>query len=60
VMGGRKTCFGHGGHGGSLGFADLDHGLALAFARSRLRDPAGTDTARLLADCVRGGLHIND
>lgn len=60
VMGHRTTCFGHGGHGGSLGFADLEHGLALAFARNRLRDPSGTDTVRLLADCVRGGLHINN
>ncbi len=60
VMGSRKTCFGHAGHGASLGFADLDYGLALAFTRNRLRDPAGTDTVRLLADCVRKGLHIRD
>ena len=58
VMGNRKTCFGHGGHGGSLGFADPENGLALAFARNRLRDPSGTDTVRLLADCVREGLRI--
>ncbi|MDF3058794.1 MAG: class beta-lactamase-related serine hydrolase [Rariglobus sp.] len=53
VMGRRRTCFGHGGHGGSIGFTDLDHGLAVGFARNRLRDPSGADTARLLVETVR-------
>jgi len=29
------TSFGHGGYGGSIGFADLEHGLALGFTRNR-------------------------
>ncbi len=32
------TCFGHGGHGGSNGFADLDLGLAVGYTRNRLDD----------------------
>ncbi|HSH92529.1 MAG TPA: hypothetical protein VK968_00115, partial [Roseimicrobium sp.] len=53
AMGTQLTCFGHGGYGGSLGFADLDCGLAVGFARNRLRDPSGVDTVRLLVDTVR-------
>lgn len=60
VMGSRKTCFGHGGFGGSLGFADLDYGLAVGFARNRLRDPSGVDTVRLLVETVRRCLQIPD
>lgn len=60
VMGRRKTCFGHAGYGGSLGFADLDHGLAVGFARNRLRDPSGVDTARLLVETVRRCLRVED
>jgi CubicO group peptidase (beta-lactamase class C family) len=58
-MGTRPTCFGHGGFGGSLGFADLDQGLAVGFARNRLRDPSGVDTVRLLVETVRGNLSLN-
>ena len=53
AMGRRQTCFGHAGHGGALGFADLDHGLAVGFVRNRLRDPSGVDTTRLLVETVR-------
>lgn len=60
AMGRRRTCFGHGGHGGSLGFADLDHGLAVGFVRNRLRDPSGVDTVRLLVDTVRRCLRAED
>lgn len=60
VMGRRRTCFGHGGHGGSVGFADPDHGLAVGFVRNRLRDPSGVDTARLLVETVRAGLRLAD
>ncbi|MFA6961540.1 MAG: serine hydrolase domain-containing protein [Opitutaceae bacterium] len=60
VIGRRKTCFGHGGHGGSQGFADLDHGLAVAFVRNRLRDPSGVDTVRLLVETVRRELGAAD
>jgi len=58
AMGSRTTCFGHGGFGGSLGFADLDYGLAVGFARNRLRDPSGVDTVRLLVETVRGALSL--
>jgi CubicO group peptidase (beta-lactamase class C family) len=60
AMGARPTCFGHDGYGGSMGFADLDHGLALGFLRNRLRDPSGVDTARLLVETVRRGLGTED
>lgn len=60
AMGRHKTCFGHGGHGGSLGFADLDHGLAVGFVRNRLRDPSGVDTVRLLVETVRRCLRAED
>ena len=60
AMGTRLTCFGHAGFGGSLGFADLDHGLAVGFARNRLRDPSGVDTARLLVETVRRCLGTKD
>ena len=60
AMGTRRTCFGHGGFGGSLGFADLDHGLAVGFARNRLRDPSGVDTVRLVVETVRRCLRIVD
>lgn len=60
AMGTRLTCFGHGGYGGSLGFADLDHGLAVGFVRNRLRDPSGVDTARLLVETVRRCLRAED
>lgn len=60
AMGTRPTCFGHGGYGGSLGFADLDYGLAVGFARNRLRDPSGVDTVRLLVDTVRRCLRAAD
>lgn len=52
-MGSRRTCFGHGGHGGSLGFADVGCGLAVGFVRNRLRDPSGVDTVRLMVETVR-------
>jgi CubicO group peptidase (beta-lactamase class C family) len=60
AMGTRQTCFGHGGFGGSLGFADLDYGLAVGFVRNRLRDPSGVDTVRLLVETVRRCLQAKD
>lgn len=59
VIGLRATCFGHGGHGGSQGFADPENRLAVAFLRNRLRDPSGTDTVRLVVDAVRQTLGIS-
>ena len=60
AMGTRPTCFGHAGFGGALGFADLDHGLAVGFVRNRLRDQSGVDTARLLVETVRRCLGAKD
>jgi CubicO group peptidase (beta-lactamase class C family) len=60
AMGSRPACFGHGGHGGLLGFADRDHRLAVGFVRNRLRDPSGVDTVRLLLEIVRRGLNAED
>ena len=34
------TSFGHGGYGGSIGFADLEHGLAFGFTRNRFTNDA--------------------
>ncbi|MFA6289880.1 MAG: serine hydrolase domain-containing protein [Opitutaceae bacterium] len=59
-MGRRRTCFGHGGHGGSLGFADPKNRLAVAVVRNRLRDPSGVDTVRLMVDTVRRCLRAED
>lgn len=57
-MGRRKACFGHAGHGGSIGFADPENRLAVAVVRNRLRDPDGVDTPRRVADVVREALGI--
>ena len=60
AVGRRRSCFGHTGHGGLLGFADLDHELAVSFVRNRLRDPSGVDTVRLLMEAVRRCLRVED
>lgn len=35
LLGASASAFGHGGHGGSVGFADLDHGLAVGYVNNR-------------------------
>jgi CubicO group peptidase (beta-lactamase class C family) len=44
--GGRRTLFGHGGAGGSLGFADLMHHFAFGLTKNRMvESPPGEGTA---------------
>jgi hypothetical protein len=50
-MGSRATAFGHGGAGGSLGFADPESGLAVGFAKTlltRVADPARSHTLQVI------------
>lgn len=56
IFGNRNTVFGHGGHGGSQGFYDVDLDFALGFTRNRIRDPSDTNTGLLVADLVRTSL----
>lgn len=59
-MGDRLTAFGHPGSGGSIGFADPEHGLAVGFAKTLLRselDPR-RDTALRITRRVRTALGI--
>jgi CubicO group peptidase (beta-lactamase class C family) len=49
------TSFGHGGAGGELAFADLDHGVGFAYVNDQMGG-IPDDRARLLVDAVRDGL----
>lgn len=52
-----NSCFGHGGYGGSMGFADPGHRLAFGFAKNRCREsPAGKGTTQAVIDTVRAAL----
>jgi CubicO group peptidase (beta-lactamase class C family) len=55
VMGGREEIFGHGGFGGSLGFADPRHGLAVGIAKNRFYPK---ETTRLLVNELRAALRM--
>jgi CubicO group peptidase (beta-lactamase class C family) len=51
ALGSRITAFGHGGAGGSLGYADPEHGLAVGFAKTllvRVVDPARSHTLHVM------------
>jgi CubicO group peptidase (beta-lactamase class C family) len=50
VVDGKASVFGHGGYGGSNGFADLRSGLAVGFTRNLFHQE---DTARLIFDELR-------
>ncbi|MFD7017992.1 serine hydrolase domain-containing protein [Streptomyces sp. NPDC059928] len=48
--------FGHTGRGGSLGFADLEHGVAFGYAMNNIVGGADDVRAALLVDSVRRSL----
>ena len=55
----RLTAFGHGGAGGSVGFADPQYRFALGFTKNRMVDALpGEDAAYLIAREVRAALGI--
>jgi CubicO group peptidase (beta-lactamase class C family) len=56
IFGPRNTAFGHGGYGGSTGFADPEVHFAYSFARNRIIDP---DTPMLVVNEVRRLLGIS-
>jgi hypothetical protein len=47
-MGPRATAFGHGGAGGSLAYADPEHGLAVGFAKTLLTRHPDLSTSHTL------------
>lgn len=58
-QGGRMTAFGHGGAGGSAGFADPAYRFALGFAKNRMvTSMPGESTANRIAATVRAALGI--
>ncbi|QHW31137.1 beta-lactamase family protein [Paenibacillus rhizovicinus] len=58
IMGGRATVFGHGGYGGSVGFADPDQRLAVGFVNNLYSGAsAGFDSIRELKKEL--GLRMN-
>jgi len=59
AMGDRLSAFGHGGYGGSLGFADTCYHFSFGLAKTLLSDRlAGEDTAYLIAREIRAALGI--
>ncbi|MGI5436772.1 serine hydrolase domain-containing protein [Streptomyces shenzhenensis] len=50
------SSFGHTGRGGSLGFADLEHGIAFGYAMNNIIGGADDVRASLLVDAVRRSL----
>jgi CubicO group peptidase (beta-lactamase class C family) len=49
VPGPSETAFGHGGAGGSLGFADPERGVSFGFVKSRMTNEPGGAAADLAA-----------
>ena len=59
AMGDRMSAFGHGGAGGSVGFADPQYRFAIGFAKNRMVSSLpGEDAAYLIAREVRAALGI--
>jgi CubicO group peptidase (beta-lactamase class C family) len=54
--GGSSTAFGHGGHGGSAGYANPPYHLAVGVTRNRF---SGSDLAGLVAGEIRSALGIS-
>jgi len=50
------SSFGHTGRGGSLGFADLEHGVAFGYVMNNIIWGADDMRAASLVDAVRGSL----
>jgi CubicO group peptidase (beta-lactamase class C family) len=60
-LGTRSTAFGHGGAGGSIGFADPEHHFAFALSKTRhVAAIPGEDAAYLVATETRRALGIPD
>jgi CubicO group peptidase (beta-lactamase class C family) len=58
-FGSRPTVFGHGGAGGSIGFADPDNGFAFALTKTRMVDALpGEGAAAVVARATRAALGI--
>lgn len=58
-LGNRLTAFGHGGMGGSMGFADTKYRFSFGLAKTRLVDrPPGEETSYLIAREIRSALGI--
>ncbi|MEU8432356.1 serine hydrolase domain-containing protein [Streptomyces sp. NPDC029216] len=56
--GGRRTAFGHNGSGGSIAFADPEHGLAVAVLHTRLTGGQENVAPQAVADEIRAALGI--
>jgi CubicO group peptidase (beta-lactamase class C family) len=58
-MGPRITAFGHGGAGGSTGFADPEAGLAIAVTLNKMEsDPPGKGRTQEICDLIRAELGV--
>lgn len=55
VLGSRQSVFGHGGYGGSLGFADPEYRLAIGITKNLF---TGGDSTQRIVDAVRDGLEV--
>jgi len=59
TMGARPSVFGHGGYGGSYGYADPEAGLAVGLTKNRLVvDNPGSDATSRILQAVRGALGV--
>jgi CubicO group peptidase (beta-lactamase class C family) len=54
------NAFGHTGRGGSLGFADPEHGIAFSYAMNHIVGGPDDVRAASLVDAVRRSLRITD
>jgi len=61
IYGPRSTAFGHGGAGGSTGFADPDVGLSIGITLNKMDFPRSRDMNRTLQICdlIRNELGVN-
>jgi CubicO group peptidase (beta-lactamase class C family) len=61
IYGPRGTAFGHGGSGGSTGFADPDVGLSIGITLNKMEFPFSREENRTLQICdlIRDELGVN-